>query len=192
MAKLVPGFRPGQPGASGGLNYMKDLQKVMANLNIQINNIKDGGLKGLIKSAIEIRQRTEKSYPLTPVDLGNLRSSWFVVTAKGKAGNDKWNKPFRNAKRGSATKRSTDFAGKLQADHISAIAEKTGEAKAAQSMDQILCVMGYSANYAGYVHEWIDNPNYTRPGSGRKWFEQALKESSGKILQIIVENARIK
>ena len=188
MERLGKPFRPGTPGASGGLDYMKDLQKLMTNLNIQINNIKDAGLKGLIKAAAEIRQRTEKSVPLTPVDLGNLRSSWFVVTAKGKVGNDKWNKPFRSSKRGSKTKAN---AGELQKDHLAAIAEKLGETKSAQSSGKILLVMGYSANYAGYVHEWIETPNMSRPGSAPKWFESAVKESSPKLLQIIAENAKI-
>ena len=57
-------------------------------------------------------------------------------------------------------------------------------------------LMGFSANYATFVHEMVDQSgrkiNWSRPGSGPKFFEKAIKRNKDKILQIIGNNARIK
>ena len=57
-------------------------------------------------------------------------------------------------------------------------------------------ICGFSANYAVFVHEMLssktDNPiNWSRPGSGPKFFQSALRRNQDKILQIIWENARV-
>ena len=53
-------------------------------------------------------------------------------------------------------------------------------------------VFGYSANYAAAVHEMMQSPsgkpiNWSRPGSGPKFFEASLKRNKKKILRIIKE-----
>lgn len=53
-------------------------------------------------------------------------------------------------------------------------------------------IFGHSANYALYVHERIDDPNWTRPGSGPKWLEYAIKRNVSRILAIIQKRAMIK
>jgi hypothetical protein len=58
-------------------------------------------------------------------------------------------------------------------------------------------ICGFSANYAVYVHEMLasatGNPiNWSRPGSGPKFFQSALRRNTDKILQIIKENAKVK
>jgi hypothetical protein len=58
-------------------------------------------------------------------------------------------------------------------------------------------ICGFSANYAVYVHEMLasmtGNPiNWTRPGSGPKFFQSALRRNTDKILEIIRENAKVK
>ena len=57
-------------------------------------------------------------------------------------------------------------------------------------------LMGFSANYATFVHEMVDRVgkkiNWSRPGSGPKFFEKSIKRNKDKILQIIGNNARIK
>ena len=52
-------------------------------------------------------------------------------------------------------------------------------------------ICGFSANYAVFVHEMIGAVNWTRPGSGPKFFQSALRRNQDKILQIIWENARV-
>jgi hypothetical protein len=81
MERLGPSLRPGQRGASGGDSYLKGMDNVMSNLNKEIEGIKNRSMRGLIMAAAFIRQETEHTEPFTPVDFGNLRASWFVVTA---------------------------------------------------------------------------------------------------------------
>lgn len=55
-------------------------------------------------------------------------------------------------------------------------------------------MMGFSANYAWYVHEMIGESkkiNWSRPGSGPKFFEAALKRNRDKLLSIIQSNAKV-
>ncbi len=54
--------------------------------------------------------------------------------------------------------------------------------------------MGFTANYAAAVHELMDGDgvNWSRPGSGAKFFEAALKRNKLVILKIIQGKAKIK
>jgi len=57
--------------------------------------------------------------------------------------------------------------------------------------------MGFTANYAIFVHEMTDENtgkkiNWKRPGSGAKFFEKALYRNKEKILQIMRDNAKIR
>jgi len=57
-------------------------------------------------------------------------------------------------------------------------------------------LIGFSANYAVFVHEMLDDTgekiNWNRPGSGPKFFEKALTRNEGLILETIRKNAHIK
>ena len=57
-------------------------------------------------------------------------------------------------------------------------------------------LIGFNANYAIFVHEMVDKEagtiNWNRPGSGPKFFEQALTRNEKLILQTIRDNAYIK
>ena len=46
-------------------------------------------------------------------------------------------------------------------------------------------LFGFSANYAIYVHENMNQVKWKRPGSGPKFLEAALKRNTFKILMII-------
>lgn len=49
-------------------------------------------------------------------------------------------------------------------------------------------MMGFSANYALWVHEMYDRPvNWTIPGSGPKFLEAAVNRNRDKILQIVAD-----
>lgn len=56
--------------------------------------------------------------------------------------------------------------------------------------------MKFTQNYAVYVHEMLDKGdkkiNWSRPGSGPKFFQAALRGSTAKILEVIKEEAQIK
>lgn len=58
-------------------------------------------------------------------------------------------------------------------------------------------IMGFSADYAVYVHEMLGPTksgkpiNWSRPDSGPKFFESAIKRNTDKILEIIGKEAEI-
>jgi len=187
------------------VSEIKGFDKVMANLNREIQLIKGRSMKGLIMAAKLIRDDTEKTPPLTPLDLGNLRASWFVVTAKsipvGKSGNFEGEKSgnFEGEKSGNF---EGEKSGKMATEHISTIAEAQGMA-AASTKEMPFLIMGYSANYALWVHEMIHatfNPprkdeskgKRRREGAGPKWFEASVKRNKDKVLRVIKDNAQIK
>jgi hypothetical protein len=167
---------------------IKGFDLVMNNLNREISAITARSEKGLVMAAAFIRNQTETVPPLTPVDWGNLRISWFVVTAK-------------SVPVGKGIGRFTGpKEGQIASEHI-AVVNETQEIVAQQSMGKKkFIMMGYSVNYALYVHENLGmhdptNPYWKekkwRPNSGPKWFESAVKNSAPKILQIIKNNAQI-
>lgn len=51
--------------------------------------------------------------------------------------------------------------------------------------------VGYTADYAAYVHEFPSTFNYTKPGTGPKFLEKAVKENIPQILGIIEKRAKI-
>jgi hypothetical protein len=53
-------------------------------------------------------------------------------------------------------------------------------------------VMGFTANYALYVHEMLGEVNWSRKNSGPKFFEHAIKRNKDKIVKIISENVKIR
>jgi len=180
MEILGKGLKPGMPGASGGAAYMTGMREVMANLNVQIAMIKGATEKGFVEVAAFIRNKTEHEEPLTPVDLGNLRASWFVVSAK---------KVYQT--KGPSTFSGKD-AGKISGQKDIAITESQGQL-AGLGENKIGLMMGYGANYAGFVHEFIPGiANFQRPGSREKWLQSHLYTNTGKIVEIVKENVKIK
>lgn len=151
------------------------IDKALRQINKDIELIEGATMSGLIRGAIEIRRATETQSPLTPVDLGNLRSSWFVLPFKG----------------GPADNKEPAFVGPESEKHASHHKEVMARARSLLSLPVSL-VMGYTAWYAFYVHEDLGrsksgSKNWNRPGSGPKWFESALKNSRKAILACIVK-----
>ena len=162
------------------------LENVMANLQKQIKGIEVRSVKGLVETSILVRRETETTSPLTPVDLGNLRASYFTVSTVGTVpvadtGTFR-NKPGKSGK-------SENRAAKLQADHARVISES--QALARSKKQKAVVVFGYSANYAMAVHEKMA-AEFQRPGAGPKWFEAAIKRNKSQIVKIIKRNAKIK
>jgi hypothetical protein len=109
-------------GQSRGADYMRGFTwgiqgeaVVMANLNRQLEGIKQRSMKGLIMAAAFIRQKTETTPPLTPVDFGNLRASYFVTTGSAV-----------QVGAGAPNFKGPD-ASKMAADHVKVISESQGE-----------------------------------------------------------------
>jgi hypothetical protein len=159
-------------------------EEIMDNLNREIENIQGASMRGLIKAAAHIRQKTESDSPRTPVDYGNLRASWFVTTATGvHAGSG--TSGFRD----NPEKKMT--AGDFATNHQATVTEAQGIVTSQTTKDKKVLMMGYSANYALWVHEAVDK-KFKREGSGAKWLQTAIGNNTKTILEIIRQNAQIK
>jgi hypothetical protein len=187
MARLGKGLTniPGTPGASGGVNYLKGMDVVMSNLNKEIELIKGGSMRGLILAAHHIREKTNdegKASNLTPIDKGNLNSSWFIVTPTSIP-------PVKGSK-----KFSSDAVGqRVRSEHMGVVEQGRGEVASMSNANKKFLMMGYSAFYGGFVHEFIDpNINWTRIGSNAKWLQNTIYENKDKIVQIIANESKIK
>jgi hypothetical protein len=116
--------------------------------------------------------------PTIPVDTGNLRQSWFVTTSKGNV--DGQNPEFKGKD-----------AGKMHTQHSSVVPNMQALATAKGNKNKPLLIMGFSANYATFVHENV-GANFQRPGAGAKFFESAIKNHEGEILGVIKKEAKTK
>jgi hypothetical protein len=184
---------------------LRGLNNVIRNINILANQIEKKSVKGLIKAAALIRRDMENTSPLIPVDTGNLRASWFVVTSKG------------GTPRGKTPKFKGKKAVELRANHS---VEKQKGISELKHREMAAIRMGFSANYAFYVHETLGGVSaiikgrgkkkqiispltrqqkiafgfktFRRPGAGPKFFEAALRRNQGKIIRILLEEAKIR
>lgn len=164
--------------------YLEGLEGVMKNLNKAVKHIEGKTLSGLIRGAIIIRRSMEDATPKVPVDTGNLRASFFVVTSKGglntkgliQTTNPEWK-----------TGKNVDVS-KLGANHSSVVSSSLSEAKSAKYP---VVILGFTANYAVFVHENYNAKNWNRTGSGPGFLQAAVKRSQGKIVAVIAEEAKV-
>lgn len=166
---------------------LKGIKEVLSRINKEAEKLKLKSAKGLIEAAIIIRRDMEKTPPKIPVDTGNLRSSWFVTTA-------------RKTPRGKTASFKGEDAGKMSSQHSLILSE----AKAIATVTKMpLVVMGFTANYAVHVHENLEGKTSVintkskskkkerRPGSGPKFFEAALRRNEKEIIRTLQENTKI-
>jgi len=178
----------------GNLATMKGFPEVMTRLNAEIKLIKGKTYGGLLQAAIFIRRKTEESYPKTPVDKGNLRASWFAVTAKGEA-QDSLNEGGFKSNPETGVK-----ASKMRSDHTAL----KNEAKGMSGGTEPVVITGFSAFYAAPVHEMKDadftgakargksKKRERRDGNGPFYLKTHIERNSKQIVQVIADNIRIK
>lgn len=182
---------------SRGVTGLKGVRNVVRNINIQLASIQGRTLKGMLMGAALIHNETEKGTVKVPVDTGNLRHSWFIVSSAAKivSGGGK----TRTVDGGGGF--TGPNAGRMAAEHSAMLKSMKARAYAYSSInDGPFVFMGYSANYAFWVHEMLDvgpwdeveKKGFKRKGSGPKWFEYAIKKQEPNIINIIRKNARIK
>jgi hypothetical protein len=166
-----------------GNTGIKGFDEVMKNLNAEIMQIKGRTITGLVKAAADIRRDMDKTPPLIPVKTGNLRLSWFVVTAKGLKSDKPAFKLLETAKKTAL----------LIESYNAAVAEAQGIVQAS-TKEMPFIVIGFGANYAMPVHEMIGGDiNWSRKGmAGPKFFESSVKRNKDKVLKTIAENAQIR
>lgn len=156
---------------------LKGVEIVMRNLNRSITKIKNRSMAGMIKAVIVIRRDTENSPPITPFDLGNLSSSWYVVTGFKRTtntGSEKTGK-FKGNK-----------AGEMSSGHRSVISKQKSKVSNKPAL-----AFGFSANYAAPVHN-AKGKKFKRTGSGANFLSSSIESNKGTIIKIIKEEARIR
>ncbi len=153
---------------------LSGLNDVMNNLKKEIDLIEGRTLAGLIQGAIIVRRDMEKTSPKTPLDLGNLRASFFTVTTKG-------------VDAGSTPDFKGSQAATLQSTHVTTLSSL---GTALTKSKNPIVVFGFSANYAVWVHENI-GAKFKRPGTGAKFLEAAVSRNTNEILKVITESAKI-
>jgi hypothetical protein len=171
---------------------LKGLDDVMKNLNKEIQKIEGRTTAGLIAASIIIQRASVKENPRVPVDTSNLEHSFFRVIDKRSLGT---NKGFKG-----------EDAGKMESDHARAISEAV---EMSLTFPGPLLVLGYSANYALWVHENTE-ADFTsarliydkkthkakikerRPEAGAKFLEAHVNGKKSEIIQIIRDYAKIK
>jgi len=163
---------------------VQGFEAVMLNLNTTIAKMKIASERGLLEAAYFIRHETEEKADATPLDYGNLRASWFTTWSKGVAKD-----PLRLSGRFKNNKRKKLTASQFQTWHTQATAEASG--MSAANPRKATVVMGYSANYAMWVHEMIGAEYTPRgPAAGPKWFEKAIDRNRGKLIEIIRQTSK--
>ncbi len=151
------------------------VQNVIRNLNIEVLKIRGRSMAGLVRGVIIIRRDMDRTPPLIPIDFGNLRGSWFVVTGIG-AGN-KTSSKFKGPQ-----------AAKLGAGHSKVVSSVDKQVKGGEVVG-----FGFSAFYSGVVHEVVTPAKtWKRASSGPKFLESSIKRNKAAILLVIWEQARIK
>lgn len=192
------------------------LDAAMNKLYTIIESIEERTYTGLNEIPKMIYTEMETRPPLIPVDVGNLKESYFAVNSKNHVimGRNPHFRSFRTGaiQRGRSSKIG-QFRGatggilkmeRLRQDHAAAIFKCGSKAKSIGKSMGPTIVFGFSAFYALYVHEarvkaqkkpgkfseLVKAVGWTRPGSGPKFFESAIKNNLIKIALMLEATAK--
>ena len=126
-------------------------------------------MQGLLVAGAFIREDMDKTPPLVPIDTGALRAA-FKINAKPAFKMNKAGEPINGVELGWPD------------DTISRPNKTTGKIEEVKT-------------YAAYVHEMTVPPythpiNWSRPGSGAKFFEYALLRNQDTIVHIVAMFSR--
>lgn len=149
----------------------------MKDLNKEIRALEGRTLEGLIHAVIELQREAE---PGTPVDLGNLRASWFSVSFRGQEETGVGIVEFKG-----------EQSGVLKADHQKVTQAALSAAKSLGNPSQPIVIFGYTANYAVFVHENV-GAKFNRPTARARWLYKAMQSAKGRMLEQIRIHARFK
>jgi hypothetical protein len=148
---------------------MVGLDEVLVKLNKAIHEIEGKVQKGLTLAMLEVKG---KSMSDTPVDVGNLRGSHYLVTGDGTVSTEN---SFLPDKRGKTQ------VGTEHRPHVNAAANN------AKSKGKPFAEVGCSAYYAESVHENLEARHVTGKA---KFLEDAIKTNSSKILSTVKRFAK--
>jgi len=196
MGKNVYQYHPSQKISytGGKQTYLEGMEQVIAQINKEISKIRGLTEEGLYKAMEHVHRKAE---PGTPVRTGALISSWFVVGKSRNIGGGGFklnipksvykqqNSSFKISKMTKSKKQSMRFL------HKQAITNASVEL----GNEDMAVIGGYSAPYAGYIHEAIAGKNkaqhFSRPGSHAWWLQEAFNGSRDEIFKIIRQNIKL-
>jgi hypothetical protein len=183
----LPLMLRGINGTSGSLQ--RDFAIINQNLNRELEKVKHRTNKGLLLAAIEVRRSMENVPPLIPVEYGNLRASWFITTKKSA---DPSSKSLQVRSASFKAAQSPKILKELKEGHKKTLAQ----ADVTMAQYPIGVMMGFSAFYSAPVHEMVGSSsgsaiNWSRPGSGPKFFQAAIYRNLDNIVNIVKTNAQI-
>lgn len=147
------------------------LDRIVKNLNFEIKKVKNVSMKGLIEAATLIRRDMDKTPPIIPIDLGNLRASSFVVASNTMQTDGKF---------------IGSNAAKFSTDHNAMLAKEKQV-----TSGKPLVAIGFSASYAEEV-EADTITKRKRPGSGGAFFKSAIDRNKKSIIKVVQKYAKIK
>lgn len=151
---------------------LKGLSNVLRNLNKEIDAIQLHTKEGLTEASLVVKYDSVKG---TPIDMGNLRGSAFILVT----GEEPDNKmPTFNG----------DESAKMSSDHSLAIGE--GRAIVNKYKWRLTGIVGYTAFYALFVHEMPAHYNFNQ--GSNKFLQKALLKNKDRILRILIKWAKIR
>ncbi len=153
-----------------GMKKIKGLPEVLKNLNKAIKAQRGATKAGLTEAGLVIKADSVKN---TPIDLGNLRGSAFVMVT------------------GLSVDDSGSFSGEdvseLTASYNTAIME--GKAIVGNSQTNLKGIVGYGAYYALFVHEMPSSYNFN--SGSNKFLEKAMLKNKDRVLKIIAKHTKV-
>ena len=168
------------------MGKVRGIPEAMVKLEKEIHAVKNRSLKGLITVQAKIYNDMDNIPPKIPVDLENLRQSYYAVASSG------------HIKRGehATFDNSRGDASTLRSDHRVALKFAKKAAVADGKARGPTIVMGFSAYYAEVVHEMYDSHfhkpvNWTRSGSGPGFFGTAVKNNVDFMRKVLRETVKI-
>lgn len=159
--------------------------ELIRNLNTEFKKIENLSEFGMVKAMTVIRIKTESESPATPVDVGNLRASWFIASKDGSEEDilgysGKFRKNPRHKELNPA---------ELKTKHDAIVNAAVSECK---SSAYPVVFAGYTVPYALWVHEMIGARfKRTTPPAGPKWFEYHINKNQKLIFDIVANYSKL-
>ena len=181
-------------GSSFALREMMDKVRhssegVQKNLTGTIKDVKTAALRGLLQGVVIVRRDMDESQPFIPVRNNNMRSGFFVVTYLGE---------IREGAKPTFNNLAKD-AAKLLQSQTQSLVFAIGKAKEmSEDGKKVVVIIGFGAYYASIVHEMIAGPGsawpttiqWTRPGSGPKFLQAAMRKNDAKVKAVVAASIK--
>ena len=155
-----------------GIKPLEGLSEVLKNLNKAIEQQRLNTKEGLTEAALVVKADSVRG---TPIDLGNLRNSAYIMVTDESADNQ--TPKFTGAE-----------AGQMADQHASVLTESRGIVN--KGKNRFNAIVGYSANYAWWVHEMPATFNFN--SGSNKFLLKALLKNKQRIQKILIKWASIK